>query len=335
MAIIDDAKKSVDRIQSFDANALPRMEELGQALNFCDAVEPAQRLISLYKRVSLDALEDYPDDILINLKERANADYALFDGILTFSVKGQGSPEDARDRLISGIKDAYQRTFSILCSIVSYSVCRTTDFRLVEDQAKGVLQGIKDNAEHFSEELQRSKEEGTRILEDIRKVAAEQGVSQQAIYFKNEAERHASEADKWKKHTWWAATGLVLVAFAMLFLSKWSWLTPTDNYSALQLVTSKMLIFATLSYVLYMCGKNFLSHKHNQILNQHRQNSLMTYKAIVDASGTPEGKELILAQAAHCMFSPQDTGYIKVVPSGDSAMKAFVDSIPRTTVRVD
>jgi len=70
--------------------------------------------------------------------------------------------------------------------------------------------------------------------------------------------------------------------------------------------------------------------------NRDRQNALMTYQTITDAAKSDEGKEIILAQAAFCMFSPQETGYIKVV-SNDSggSMKTFIDAIPKASIKVD
>jgi len=73
---------------------------------------------------------------------------------------------------------------------------------------------------------------------------------------------------------------------------------------------SKVLIFAVISFVLYLSARNFLSHKHNAIVNRHRQNALMTYKAIVEATGdNQQTSDAILIHAASCIYAPQPTGY--------------------------
>jgi len=84
-------------------------------------------------------------------------------------------------------------------------------------------------------------------------------------------------------------------------------------YETVQLAVSKILVFVVLSYMLYLCAKNFLSHKHNAIVNKHRQNALLTYKALVEAAGNTPNREVVLNHAAACIFGPQSTGY-----SGDS-----------------
>ncbi|WP_156932807.1 hypothetical protein [Desulfonatronum lacustre] len=334
MSQIDETKKAFERMQNFDVSLLPRSGDLGQELSFSAAVEPAKRLIELYSRISLSALDDFPESELNGLENHANADYNHFKNIIDFKVQGTPNPDQVRDQYVKAIENRYAPSFQKLKDIISYSACRTTDFRLIEHEARGVFQKIEDKSEEVTRQLEQSKEQAESILEEIRKVAAEQGVSQQAIYFKEEHVFHDNEAKKWLKYTLIMACILAGISLLFVLASKWDWLSPKDNYEALQLIASKVFIYATLSYLLYLAGKNFLSHKHNAVLNKHRQNALMTFKAISDAGNTQECKEIILAQASYCMFNPQETGYIKVV-SGDGRMKTFLESIPKTTVKID
>lgn len=334
MSQLENTQKSFERIQQFDVSVLPRTGELGIELSFADAVGPAKKLISLYSRISLSAFEDFPDSELESLENHANADYNHFKNILDFKVQGIQTPDQVRDGYIRAVADRYAPTFQRLKEIISYSACRTTDFKLIEHEARGVFQKIEDKSNEITIELEGAKTQAENILDEIRKVAAEQGVSQQAIYFKEEYELHNNESKNWLKYTIIMASILAVVSILFLLATKWDFLAPKDKYEALQLIASKIFIYATLSYLLYLSGKNFLSHKHNAVLNKHRQNALMTYKAMSEAGKTQECKEIILAQAAYCMFSPQETGYIKVV-SGDTGMKTFLESIPRTTIKLD
>lgn len=84
--------------------------------------------------------------------------------------------------------------------------------------------------------------------------------------------------------------------------------TALDSY---QLIASKILLFAVLSYMLVLCTRNFMSHKHNVVVNKHRQNALMTFKALADAASDSKLKDIILTHASACIFSPQETGYTK------------------------
>ena len=59
MSTIEDIEKSLSRMQEFNPNDLVREADLGKK-SFTDVVEPAARLIDLYKRLSLSALQDFP-----------------------------------------------------------------------------------------------------------------------------------------------------------------------------------------------------------------------------------------------------------------------------------
>ena len=78
---------------------------------------------------------------------------------------------------------------------------------------------------------------------------------------------------------------------------------------AIQLGVSKILIVTVISFMLYLSARSYLSHKQNAIVNRYRQNSLLTYRALVDAAGSSENREVILTHAATCICGPQRTGY--------------------------
>ena len=168
------------------------------------------------------------------------------------------------------------------------------------------------------------------MLAAVRKAAAEQGVAQQAIYFQEESDNHNKKADDWR---WWTiATAAGLGCFAILstLAHKWNFLRPDGYPDAIQLAVSKVLIFGVIAYMLVLCARNFLAHTHNAIVNKHRQNALMTFKALVDAAQIDEKQDIVLTHAAESIFVPQDTGYTKQssnVPSSTS--QTIVRSLPR------
>lgn len=67
--IYEDTKGSLLRIQDFDVNTLSRSAKLGESFSFNETVEPARELINLYKRLSISALEDFPEDTLRKIKK--------------------------------------------------------------------------------------------------------------------------------------------------------------------------------------------------------------------------------------------------------------------------
>jgi len=314
-----EAKTSLERMQKFDVDSLIREEDLGRNLNFREVVIDAKRLVDLYKRLSVGALDDFSSNILNKIKETANRDYTYFDQILKFSTD-QGNPQAARTNMINQIINAYPGSFEILHPLVAYSLHRSADFQRLDREARSTFQAIKDKAEELTVKLESSVEQANKIVEEVRKVAAETGVSQQAIYFKEESESHNNEAMIWGSRTVTLAVLLGIYAVASMFIAKWTILKPEDVYQSVQLGVSKILIFAVISFMLYLSAKNFLSHKHNAIVNKHRQNALMTYKALVEAAKDTNNKEVVLIHASACIFGPQPTGYSHDV--GAEAAKA-------------
>ncbi len=329
----EECKKSVSRLQQFDPASLSREGELGLELNFAEVVPAASRLIGLYNQISLSVLDDLPMQQLNSLKEQANADFNRLEQILKFSSKQGGDVYSARNSLIQTIENTYQQSFNVLHPLIGYSTSKSADFKRLETEARAMLQTIEDRANELTIKLQEDKKASEQILEDIRKVAAEQGVSQQAIYFRDAAQEHETKAGDWLKQTRRIAWVLGLYAVLTLFLHKIPFIAPTDALQTAQLAISKVLIFGVLSYMLYLSTKNYLAHKHNAVINRHRQNALMTYQALADAAKDMANREVILTHASACIFAPQSTGYSGGQGPEGPAAKSVVELLTNTMSR--
>ena len=205
---------------------------------------------------------------------------------------------------------------------ISYAVARTVDFNRLEEQGRAAIQSIDDRTASLLKGIEESQSQIQQTLDDVRAAAAEQGVTQQARYFKEAADTHDHQASRWLTRTLWAVAGLVTYAVASIFIHLIPGVTPTTTYAAFQLGASKLLIFIVIGYLVLICGRNFLSHTHNSIVNRHRQNALQTFTTLVDAAKTPQAQDIVLSHAAASIFEPQETGYAKQQASQDSALSA-------------
>jgi hypothetical protein len=314
--------ESLTRMQEFDTAQLPNAEKLGSVLNFAGAVAPADRLVALYQRISLTILPDLPQNQLNTLWQQANSDFNILKQILDFQP---GQPVSERDSLVTQVENAYQQAFNKLEPFVSFSASKATDFQSLEREARAMIQSVQDQGAKLAAELDTKGQQAEKILDDIRKAAAEQGVSQQAVYFKTAESEHTVEAAKWLKATIWLGIAMGAYAIASLFLHNIPGLSTTNTYTSIQLAVSKALIFAVISYMLYLSSKNFLVHKHNAVINRHRQNALMTYTAILNAAKDLDQKEIILNHAASCIFTPQPTGYSRAGGTEAPSAKSVVE----------
>ncbi len=324
VSLREEARKSLDRMLQFNPDTLSRENDLGSELNFRDVVPTVTRLIALYQQISPTVLQDLPLLQLKTLQNQASADFNRLDQILKFSAK-QANPLNTRNSLIQQIDNAYQEAFTQLHPIISYSTSKSADFKRLEREARSTLQKLEDKATELTTKLEEDKNSAANILDDIRKVAAQQGVSQQAIYFRDTAQEHEGQATVWQDKIVKFAWILGVYAVLTVFLHKIPGIKPDDVYQTVQLAISKVLIFGVLSYLLYLATKNYLANKHNGVVNKHRQNALMTYEAIVDAAKKTANTDVILTHASACMFAPQPTGYSGAASPDGPAAKSVVE----------
>lgn len=329
--LIDEVASSLERVQTFDSSSLTR-EDLGSELKFTNAIEPAKRLIELFKQIPLSILSVFPDQELQKILKQSDATYNRFDEILEFSIGGQseGNLLQKRDSIIQNLVNSYDQNFTVLSPIISYASSQAIDFNRLEQQGRATIQAVEDKARKLNESLEDQSQKANTIVDQIRKTAAEQGVSQQSSYFKNEAEKNASDAYKWQLITIGIAVLLAALAISSVFLYERGFLVADNLHSSLHLIFSKILIFGTITYLLVISARNFLSYKHNETINRHRLNALLTFQALVEASRSEETQDIVLSHAASCIFSPQPTGYIKAAGStGGTPTATFTDVLPR------
>ena len=301
-------RESLERVQGFDVQSLVRQEELGAALAFTDIVEPAQRLIGLLDRISSSALQDIPHNRLTDIQRQAKAVHNIFAQVLDFTA-AQANPQDVRDSLISQTINQYQPCFDALHALIAYSHYRSADFQTLERDAREIGQKLEQSLARGQERMQTALDDIKQILVAARSAAAELGVSQQAIHFGNAAEDHKDDSKTWRMLT--ACFSLALLVVAVVFLFDWGLGSANTTAESIQRGVGKVLVFATLSYAVYLSARNFLAQRHNEIVNKHRQNALLTYTTLAEAAHSDRDRDVVLTYAAACIFGPQPTGYTK------------------------
>lgn len=324
--LLEETAKSLQRIQTFEPEKLARTAELGTDLNFSEALGPAKMAIDLFSQIPESYLSIFPETWLQQLKSCADS----FFNILDASMKFKASMDNAvgnRTALIEQISQAYNSFFLQISPMISYVSSRQKDYGALEREARAKIQQASDRADELAAVLSAHEIEAKRILEEVKKVAAEQGVSQQAIYFQTESTNHNSHATIWQWRTIYVGIALIAYSVLSVFVHKIPYLTPSNTYESIQLAVSKSLIFAVFAYFLILCARNFLSHTHNSIVNKHRQNALLTFKSLADAADKNENRDVVLTYAAACIFSPQETGYTK--GNAQNSFGSVIEAIPR------
>ena len=206
------ARASLERVQLFDPATLPREAQLGGGDEFSKCRrEPAKQVIDLFRQYPLDFLSNLPNSQLDQLTQSADAFHQQLTEFSAFDPK-QPDSYARRTQMITNLEGQYQTYFDRLYPLISYGSSRQRDFASMERDFRASMQRAQDKANNLLESLSGQQEDAKRILEEVRKVAAEQGVSQQASYFAEESKSHETQATKWHKWTIWTAVGLGLYA---------------------------------------------------------------------------------------------------------------------------
>ena len=331
-ALLKTCSESLTRVQEFKAATLSREADLGKQMSFAGAVVPAESIIAIYRRIPISALQDFADSQLNAIQTQSNADFSIFKQILDFTATSSDAAS-TRTNLLAQIVARRDQLFEQVWQYVAYGVARATDTSVLETQARATIQSIEDRSTKLTEQLTQAKADADTALAAIRSVASEQGVSQQAAYFKDEAENQDSLSEIWLKYTYRFAMAVGAFAVFSLALHKLPWLKPENTTEAFQLITSKILIFAILGFLLVLAAKNYTTHKHHSVVNRHRQNALLTYRALVAAAAGQGTEDIVLAHAASCIFSPQETGFSQSKGDNSSGSRSVLELFTKSATK--
>lgn len=307
---ISKTTQSVERVQDFDPKSIARRDDLGK-LNFEEAIPNATSVVNLFNRINKNALSLFSENQLNQIRTQSDAAFNLLNRFTTFDPATSGNAAEERRGLIAELKGVPEVYIDNIAPHISYSVASSLDPTATQQEMRAIIQRFHDERDAAIAGVEQVKSEAQEVLDRVRAAAAEQGVSQQASYFRAMAEEHNVDSKLWLKYS--IITGSLTLLFAVIaaFSYRIPWIAPKNNVEVIQLVTSKLVILSILAYGLVTCVRNFLSHKHNSVVNRHRQNALLTYTAFVDAAPSTASREIVLTHAAASVFSPQETGYIK------------------------
>jgi hypothetical protein len=306
----DKLKGILNELNAINPAELVRDKELGPGLSFEPGVIFFSRTLRLFRALSEADLQDISFQKITQTLQFATETRDQFRRITDFSLqKYPNNPIGTRDEIINQIRDWYDRVFEILAPIVAFTVRKGTDFERLEEQAKAALKRIDAFSGDQEQALQKARSNAEQLVEEVRRIAQESGVSQHAIYFKQEADEHQTGANRWLQATIWLAltTTLLGVVFVVIYLYRVTNLTPTQN---LQVLIPKILVFSVLFSATIWAGRTYRAHRHNAVINRHRQNALSTFQTFAKAASDDQTKNAVLLQATQCIFSPQQTGYI-------------------------
>ena len=323
--IVEEVIADLERVQDFQPRDLVQSERLGAEAAFTEAVEPAERLIDLFNQLPSSSVWDLPTRQKQNVQTWSKAAYNLFEQILSFSVN-EGNIQDRKTQLVQQLSEAFQTNFNHLSPLISYSMARKVDFNRLSEEGRAAVQGVRDETAKLLEEIERTSENASTVLDEVKEAAAQQGVTQMAKYFADEAVEHQKASKNWLAGA--IVSTIVLIIYVT---STFYFVVPDTIAAAIQSVSSKIIMFFTLAFVVFQCAKNYATHRHNFVVNRHRQNSLMTFTTLTEASTAPDARDVVLQHASAAIYAPIDSGYTKKEERGYNS-NALSGAFPRTSI---
>ena len=303
---IEEARKLLAELAEVNALSLSRVEDLSRDINFSEAVPYFEEMLDIIKQLNQRDIARLALTHLNQIIAGCNQVSTHIKSINDFDLN-QNTPADVCKNIIDTIKNAYDTVMEPLTIPLAYTATQATDYAKIEREAKGYHATMKGEAEGFRKTLESYKIEAEKALHAVKEQAAEAGVSTNAQIFLTDSTNHAKIAKTWLIATIATSAITLLVAIGFMIVSfKY---TPATTAVAIQYVVSKIILLSTLSFGIFWSARNYKSNKHNETLNKHRANALMTFRAFVEGSEDPTIKDAILLQTSQAAFSNRPTGY--------------------------
>jgi hypothetical protein len=298
--------EQITELAAVDPKGLARTSDLSPDINFKDAVPHFEEMLDLYKQLSQRDLSRLTHQQLNAIAEACTLLSNLINKVQEFTLN-QNTPGDVCNNIVTEVSNAYDNVMNPLLLPLAFTATQATDYAKIEREAKGYHATVKGEAEVLSKFITNARGEAERALAAVKEQAAEAGVSTNAQIFVGDAEKHDKAAKTWLKATIVMASITFVAAVAALITA--FVYHPESLEATIQYIVAKLLVLSTLSFVILWCARNYKSQKHNETLNKHRANALMTFRAFVEGTSDERVKDAILLQAAHAAFSSRPTGF--------------------------
>jgi hypothetical protein len=325
---ITEFNERMEKMLSYSIEELTREEELGTQFSFKEIEEDFVRIIDLFKRVKEVNLREVPFSLLNALNGQLNQAITYFDQAKDFNP-AVNNAVNTRSAIITNITTKYDNYYTHSIPVLNIGLLNSNDLSVERSKMNQLIAELETQKETSKLASEKKLKELNDILESAKSAATQVGVSKHSKVFQSESEFHETESKKWLKYTTWILIGIALSAIGMAFLG----MLFKENAEIVQFTITKIVVLTALFYGLSITNRNYKAHKHNAIMNKHRQNALSTFETFSSAaSADDQTKNAVLIETTHSIFSNQQTGYLKSEGDSDSNSK-IIEIIKSATTK--
>lgn len=326
--LVDEAKSWLDIVQKYNYQVLSRSSDFSSKYDFSEVLYPAENIIKLFVSIDINKLDMFSVYQLKSIINNSKKVLELFGFILKYDPNNP--IQSSRDSLISEFHTMENNVIDNMSLIVGYSNAFKSNEKDIELKISKILDKYEEERQKDIIDLANRKNETSEILSQLKEASALKGIGLESDNFSEISKSYDKDAEKWFNRSKIMGIFTLFVAILSSLSYKIPCIAPETNIESAQLISGKFIILGILSYGLIVCIRNYNAQIHNAVVNRHRQNSLQTYRAFVDAASSNVARDIVLTHAAAAVFLPQDTGYVRNQDS--SGARSIIEMIPKSLV---
>lgn len=275
------------------------------SINFEAAENDLNRLYALCNHFKVLPIDQLPSDIAEQIYSEATPINQTVSNIREYTIE-QADPSGVRDRYVSEVKINVDKFYKFAHIYIPYLAYQKGEIQSNIRQLTSSVTEAKLLLSQSEKDVSNKSKEIDKIIQAAREASASVGVAHFTTDFLAEAKSMELQALVWLKAT--AILAGLSLCTAIYFLQATPQLSTTA--SAIQYVSSKVLILVLLITATLWCGNLYKAAKHQAAANKFKGNSLKTFQAFVNATNDSTVKDAILIETTRAIFSESATGYI-------------------------
>ena len=309
-------RETLGQIAALDIDRdLVRLQDLGRQVNFEDhrvLFDEVLRFSSICANLPWEMITTNQQNSVLSLSQTLDNHVKE---IREFSLTSGGNPADEKDARASRLQAGLDSLKDHVIPSIGYLSWSSTNWENYRHELSEVVRNTKETAQQLTRDMEEDRRQAGQVLTAIREAAAEQGVSQEAMTFREAADRYATSARRWL----WAAIGAAVITVITGFVIAlvWGLDGQISDAGTLQNVLARAAALAVLVYGTVTAVRLYRSNAHLAAVNRHREDALRTFRSFVEGTETTDTKDQVLLAAARAAFGQVPTGL--VADKGDSA----------------
>lgn len=154
------------------------------------------------------------------------------------------------------------------------------------------------------------KAQAEQVVASVKAAASDAGITSESSFFAELAKEHKQVGDRW------LVVLILLVSVGVALAIRNAFVDPPmpgPNENAwvklIPYASARVLWVSMLLYALSIAGRNYRSHRHNELVNKHRATALKTFQAFATATHGDDVRNAVLLQACQAIFTTQASGF--------------------------